>query len=108
MEGAAQIALPVLGIAAVAAVTFYAVSFMELREVRAEANLSHLIQPASFLPFGFFLAVNVSMLIVGRNLSESWRTPRRKKAWAGSDRPPAPGSGGLEEKPRKKPGNDRS
>ncbi|CAL9167512.1 unnamed protein product [Musa hybrid cultivar] len=60
MEGASQIALPVLGIAAVAAVTFYAVSFMELREVRAEANLSHLFQPASFLPFGFSLAVNVS------------------------------------------------
>ncbi|THU47647.1 hypothetical protein C4D60_Mb09t17810 [Musa balbisiana] len=32
MEGAAQIALPVLGIAAAAAVTFYAVSFMEVRE----------------------------------------------------------------------------
>ncbi|KAJ8472214.1 hypothetical protein OPV22_026557 [Ensete ventricosum] len=32
MEGAAQVALPVLGIAAAAAVTFYVVSFMELRE----------------------------------------------------------------------------
>ncbi|RRT67356.1 hypothetical protein B296_00039332 [Ensete ventricosum] len=42
MEGAAQVALPVLGIAAAAAVTFYVVSFMELREVRAGANLRHL------------------------------------------------------------------
>ncbi|WOL13027.1 hypothetical protein Cni_G21796 [Canna indica] len=32
MNGAAQITLPVLGIVAVAAVTFYAVSFMEIRE----------------------------------------------------------------------------
>ncbi|EHA8587234.1 hypothetical protein COCNU_scaffold001677G000020 [Cocos nucifera] len=32
MEGAAQMALPILGIVAAAAVTFYAVSFSELRE----------------------------------------------------------------------------
>lgn len=33
MEGAASFALPLIGIAAAAAVAFYAVSFMELREV---------------------------------------------------------------------------
>ncbi|XP_074590985.1 uncharacterized protein LOC141846822 [Curcuma longa] len=32
MEGAASLALPIIGIVAVAAVTFYAVSFTELRE----------------------------------------------------------------------------
>ncbi|XP_072957762.1 uncharacterized protein [Typha angustifolia] len=32
MDGAAQIAVPILGIVAAAAVTFYAVSFMEIRE----------------------------------------------------------------------------
>ncbi|KAJ0966229.1 hypothetical protein J5N97_027367 [Dioscorea zingiberensis] len=32
MDGAGQIALPVLGILAAAAVTFYAVSFAEIRE----------------------------------------------------------------------------
>ncbi|XP_039131476.1 uncharacterized protein LOC120267869 [Dioscorea cayenensis subsp. rotundata] len=32
MDGASQIALPVLGILAAAALTFYAVSFAELRE----------------------------------------------------------------------------
>ncbi|KAM0943718.1 hypothetical protein DsansV1_C13g0125111 [Dioscorea sansibarensis] len=32
MDGAGQIALPVLGILAAAALTFYAVSFAELRE----------------------------------------------------------------------------
>lgn len=39
MDQAMQIALPVLGIAAAAAVTFYAVSFAELREVTL--NFSH-------------------------------------------------------------------
>lgn len=33
MDGIQQIALPVLGIVAAAAVTFYAVSFSEIREV---------------------------------------------------------------------------
>jgi hypothetical protein len=33
MDGIQQVALPVLGIVAAAAVTFYAVSFSELREV---------------------------------------------------------------------------
>lgn len=33
MEGGASLALPLIGIAAAAAVVFYAVSFMELREV---------------------------------------------------------------------------
>lgn len=33
MDGMMQIGLPVLGIVAAAAVTFYAVSFAELREV---------------------------------------------------------------------------
>ncbi|OMO65879.1 hypothetical protein CCACVL1_21357 [Corchorus capsularis] len=32
MDGVTQLALPVLGIAAAAAVTFYAVSFSEIRE----------------------------------------------------------------------------
>ncbi|GLU07986.1 hypothetical protein SLE2022_249220 [Rubroshorea leprosula] len=32
MDGAMQVALPVLGIVAAAAVTFYAVSFAEIRE----------------------------------------------------------------------------
>lgn len=40
MEGAAaQMAVPVLGIIAAAAVTFYTVSFMQLRDVHASCSL---------------------------------------------------------------------
>ncbi|PKA55302.1 hypothetical protein AXF42_Ash003939 [Apostasia shenzhenica] len=79
-----QIVVPVLGIVAAAAVTFYAVSFAELREV-----LEHLLQKSpSNLIICFsssFLHILISTFLIefyknlyffcmNRNLSESWRT----------------------------------
>ena len=53
MDGAGQIALPVLGILAAAALTFYAVSFAELREVLH--NYCSLISISiSFFSLSFF------------------------------------------------------
>ncbi|TYH44205.1 hypothetical protein ES332_D11G177700v1 [Gossypium tomentosum] len=41
MDGVTQLALPVLGIVAAAAATFYVVSFSEIREICREAPTSH-------------------------------------------------------------------
>ncbi|CAK9135558.1 unnamed protein product [Ilex paraguariensis] len=62
MEGMQQLALPIVGIVAVAAVTFYAVSFAELREVPI-LSLSH-------MHILFFM---VLQLISFLNLQKSFR-----------------------------------
>lgn len=43
MEGLSHIGLPVLGILAVSVVTFYAVSFAEIREVRRNETTLHFL-----------------------------------------------------------------
>jgi len=54
-----QIALPIVGVVAAAAVTFYAVSFSELREV-----LTLLLSPFPYQPhFKFFVLISLAMLI---------------------------------------------
>ncbi|KAG6529683.1 hypothetical protein ZIOFF_011896 [Zingiber officinale] len=106
MEGAASLVLPLIGIVAVAAATFYAVSFTELREVVIDISIPNILTLDSLelsdmddFVHGLFC----------RSRSGTWTKQRRKEAAAAGSGPRrAPESAELEEKPRKKPGNEYS
>ena len=68
MDGMTQVALPVLGIVAAAAVTFYVVSFSELREVRYLYLFS---LAASFIRLDSCLICSVSVQKSFRDLEDS-------------------------------------
>lgn len=59
MDGVQQLGLPLLGIVAAAAVTFYVISFNELREVSLSPSFSPSFSPSLPTPLSLYMHVCV-------------------------------------------------
>ena len=79
MEAGMQMVLPILGIVAAAAATFYAVSFAEIREVSFHSMCAAFICCYSlYFVCNLFIQFYILFFFSSRNLSGTWKSQNMK------------------------------